>query len=349
MKDFVDAVEGGLEQNGLNVVVETVTPRWMTTETSRGNLMNCCHVVIRGHVYHESGQSLPFQFPGESWDVGDKSLYKSVTGARKYALSCLFNLKGGTDPESDERTSRAVADGGAAPRGEARQQRPDNRRPPAGTPEARASAAAAVAATGAPPNADAPVKKTPLEKIADFPTAIEVANYLLELPARYPFATFADRWLGMLAIAEEKAATFDEAGRAAILAVVYGARATLAGLAADAAKAAGAPAAAPPAAPPAAATPVEAPLAHPCPPEQDVYDWVDAQMDPADLANLMEMLATSPRCANIRANAERFEQMVDYAKRRTEVSLHEEVWTVDACDRLLTRLAELTQMINSQK
>jgi hypothetical protein len=319
--------------------VETVTPKWQTVETSRGNLMNCCHVVIRGHVYHDSGQSLPFQFPGESWDIGDKSLYKSVTGARKYALACLFDLKGGTDPESDERTSAAVADG-QAPREGGRQQRADQRQ--------RGNAAAAAPAASAPAE---PPKKSVSDKIKEAPAAAALATLLMELSGRYPVGEFSDRWHSWLGLAEEKAATFDEGGKASVMACVYGQRGLLATAAADAAKAAPTPTTAAAAAAPQVTgpTPAQAPLAPPCPSHEDVLDWVDAQMTAADLEALMEMLQNNVRCANIRANPERFGQMVAHAKQKTEINLHASTWNVDECEPLLTRLVELGRAVDAAK
>lgn len=111
MKDFADAVETGIKDFGLVVVVEDVKPEHFNT--GRDKMPNGCRVTITGHVWHESGQRLLFSFPGEAFDRGDKALYKAVTGARKYGLACLFNLKAGTDPESDEGVSKAAAEGEA--------------------------------------------------------------------------------------------------------------------------------------------------------------------------------------------------------------------------------------------
>lgn len=47
----------------------------------------------------ESGEKRSWQFPGDGYDSTDKSIYKSMTGSRKYAIICIFNLPIGNDVE----------------------------------------------------------------------------------------------------------------------------------------------------------------------------------------------------------------------------------------------------------
>jgi hypothetical protein len=206
MGDYAAAVEDGLAAAGLVVVVETVTPRWSVVNSKSGAGFANCVVVIRGHVYHDGGGSLPFQFPGESRDTWDKSLYKSVTGARKYALACLFNLKGGTDPEAD-----AEPEGGQAAE------------------PAKAATKAKAAAKAEPPR-----QKVARELIRETVTAAQLGGLLTQLIEKYPVTDNVDVWARLLADTEAHIATWDPLHQNPVMAVVYGVRATLAGAAADA-------------------------------------------------------------------------------------------------------------------
>lgn len=78
------------------------------------------HVIVSGTLtaVHTSGQQLSIKAKGEGNDInskgfGDKATYKAITGLRKYALACLFNIATSDDPEKDDRTpkknGRAVA------------------------------------------------------------------------------------------------------------------------------------------------------------------------------------------------------------------------------------------------
>lgn len=47
----------------------------------------------------ETGESRTFVFPGDGYDATDKSIYKAMTGSRKYAIISIFNLPIGNDVE----------------------------------------------------------------------------------------------------------------------------------------------------------------------------------------------------------------------------------------------------------
>lgn len=49
----------------------------------------------------ESNEELSFHTVGEGQDAGDKSFYKALTGAQKYALMKAFLIPTGDDPEYD--------------------------------------------------------------------------------------------------------------------------------------------------------------------------------------------------------------------------------------------------------
>ena len=47
----------------------------------------------------ETGEKRSFEFPGDGYDSTDKSIYKAMTGSRKYAIISIFNLPIGNDVE----------------------------------------------------------------------------------------------------------------------------------------------------------------------------------------------------------------------------------------------------------
>lgn len=76
-------------------------------------------VVVDYRVAHVSGEHLDWTLTvaGQGGDknskgVGDKGVYKALTGANKYALFKLFQIETGDDPESSE----APNEGGERPK-----------------------------------------------------------------------------------------------------------------------------------------------------------------------------------------------------------------------------------------
>lgn len=49
----------------------------------------------------DTGETISFTVFGEGQDAGDKSVYKAITGAQKYALMKSFMIPTGDDPERD--------------------------------------------------------------------------------------------------------------------------------------------------------------------------------------------------------------------------------------------------------
>lgn len=50
----------------------------------------------------ETGESLMVPMSGEGQDVGDKAIFKAISGCQKYALMKAFMIPTGDDPEGDE-------------------------------------------------------------------------------------------------------------------------------------------------------------------------------------------------------------------------------------------------------
>lgn len=63
----------------------------------------------------ETGESLYGYMEGEGQDVGDKALYKSISGTQKYFLMKTFMIQDQNDPEADESVDERNADKPSTP------------------------------------------------------------------------------------------------------------------------------------------------------------------------------------------------------------------------------------------
>lgn len=76
----------------------------MTQETKNDKGDTSILTVIRGNAVFicvESGEEMRIPFAGQGADKGDKGIYKSITGAIKYALTSTFLIPTGDDAEAD--------------------------------------------------------------------------------------------------------------------------------------------------------------------------------------------------------------------------------------------------------
>jgi hypothetical protein len=117
--DLTAAVRPELAKRGLimvpNVKRSTRTPK-ERAEGSKGSPMWITDVEIDWTIKDgETGESLSFSMPGCGEDVGDKGLYKAITGSEKYALKNLFLIPTGDDPEKDDARPSGVAGPKAEP------------------------------------------------------------------------------------------------------------------------------------------------------------------------------------------------------------------------------------------
>ncbi|HOW70066.1 MAG TPA: ERF family protein [Phycisphaerae bacterium] len=102
LEDYLKALAPILAQHGLFVlvsageVIDVVKPD--QTDKKKQRLVR---VTLTQRVIHASGEWIEGQTVGEGEDTSDKAVYKAITGARKYGLSCLFNLATTDDPEDD--------------------------------------------------------------------------------------------------------------------------------------------------------------------------------------------------------------------------------------------------------
>jgi hypothetical protein len=97
-------------EHGVLMLPSTVAEERWEKATHSGGVMNYCALVVEFTFYDsDSGESLgPLRCSGWGQDMGDKAVYKAITGALKYALRGPFLIPDESDPEndSDSRGSR---------------------------------------------------------------------------------------------------------------------------------------------------------------------------------------------------------------------------------------------------
>lgn len=101
LEDILEATKDALLANGI-VTASSVTghEHCPPIATARGGSMQRIVVHLVTRFMHTSGQWIEVEARGEGTDQGDKSVYKAITGARKYALLSGLNLATTDDPEA---------------------------------------------------------------------------------------------------------------------------------------------------------------------------------------------------------------------------------------------------------
>jgi hypothetical protein len=106
LADFLQVITPAALANGL--LIETEIQDWEYSTSTSTKMPNCARVTVVTRVTHaESGERIEHRSHGESYDRGDKAIFKSFTGARKYGLQGLFNLHSSDDPEKDSAPDHA--------------------------------------------------------------------------------------------------------------------------------------------------------------------------------------------------------------------------------------------------
>ena len=105
--DVVESVRPHMVENGLMLIphVDSVS------NDQHGNT----NIIVNYRLYHVSGDFIEFNIAASGNDknrngVGDKGIYKALTGASKYAMLKLFSLATGDDPENDRDQSKSDDD-----------------------------------------------------------------------------------------------------------------------------------------------------------------------------------------------------------------------------------------------
>lgn len=136
LEDFLTAIREPLAKYGLGIVfsnseVETLPDR----PTKNAGLDHAARAKVDARLVHKSGQWIQVSCYGEGQDRADKSIYKALTGAKKYVVAGLLAIPTTDDAEADD----------------------DDRRAPAPPPAPAAKRPAAAPAAPAPAPAPAPV------------------------------------------------------------------------------------------------------------------------------------------------------------------------------------------------
>jgi hypothetical protein len=103
LEDYVSVVRPVLTKHKLCLLSssEEIIPLDDRT-TKNGGCEHAVRVKLVTRIVHESGEWIETSSCGEGQDRADKSVYKAITGARKYALASALNLATTDDPEHDD-------------------------------------------------------------------------------------------------------------------------------------------------------------------------------------------------------------------------------------------------------
>lgn len=108
LEDYVDAVKQVLSKHDLAITssVDAIN-RLPDRTTKNGGTEHAVEVAGTMRVIHSSGEWIEASFRGEGQDRADKSVYKAITGGRKYGIAALFSLATSDDPEADEQVGQS--------------------------------------------------------------------------------------------------------------------------------------------------------------------------------------------------------------------------------------------------
>jgi len=100
--DLLKALQPAMASHGLMMApCDIVHGEAHEKATKKGGTMIVRTVTVSYELRHVSGESMVVMTAGEGMDSGDKSLYKALTGAYKYALRQTFAIPTGDDAEVD--------------------------------------------------------------------------------------------------------------------------------------------------------------------------------------------------------------------------------------------------------
>jgi hypothetical protein len=101
--DITQAVRRAMSSRKLMMVPTVEKTSFGDLPTKAGGNLKLCTMSVRFDVMDgESGELLSVTVVGQGSDSGDKSAYKAMTGATKYALLKLFLIPTGDDPENEK-------------------------------------------------------------------------------------------------------------------------------------------------------------------------------------------------------------------------------------------------------
>ncbi|MDM7320470.1 ERF family protein [Streptomyces sp. P17] len=99
--DIKDVVRKEMSERGLVLVPSELNRVVSVINTKSGGQQQIVSLEIEYTIYDaETGEKITFRGYGDGQDSGDKAVYKAKTGALKYALTNLFMIPTGDDPEA---------------------------------------------------------------------------------------------------------------------------------------------------------------------------------------------------------------------------------------------------------
>lgn len=99
--DIKDVVRKEMSERDL-VLISSELSRNKSELQGRNGVQQLVTLEVQFTIFDaETGESIQFTGFGDGQDFGDKALYKAKTGALKYALTTLFLIPTGDDPETE--------------------------------------------------------------------------------------------------------------------------------------------------------------------------------------------------------------------------------------------------------
>jgi len=103
LEDYISTVREVLAKYGLALLSSSEDVSTLADRTTKsGGTEHAVIVKLVSRIVHESGEWIETYSVGEGQDRADKSVYKAITGARKYAIAATLNLATTDDPEQDD-------------------------------------------------------------------------------------------------------------------------------------------------------------------------------------------------------------------------------------------------------
>lgn len=100
--DVAEKVREVLAEQNVMMIPNMKEHSVRTHETAKGKTEYIATVLMEfTFMDGDTGEHFSFCMAGEGQDAGDKSYYKAITGAQKYALMKAFMIPTGDDPEGD--------------------------------------------------------------------------------------------------------------------------------------------------------------------------------------------------------------------------------------------------------
>ncbi len=110
LEDFYDAAKPVLAKYELALVIGAPAVAALPDRaTKNGGAEHACQVTVVATLLHSSGEWIQTEGQGEGQDRADKSIYKAITGAKKYAVAGLLAIPTTDDSEADETVGQSGA------------------------------------------------------------------------------------------------------------------------------------------------------------------------------------------------------------------------------------------------